>query len=331
MKKKTICLRLWVIVILSTFVFTGCQKNGSVLTSTGFYFDTVIAVTIYDPSKEYTLDACMQLAAYYENLLSTTIEGSDIWNINHANGSAVQVDEETIFLLEKAIYYAELSGGLFDPTIAPLSSLWDFSSENEGSHVVPSSAEIDALLPHINYKNIVLYQNTVTLTNPNSSLDLGGIAKGYIADKMKEYLLQEDITSAIINLGGNVLTIGAKPDGSDFVIGIQKPFEPAGTALTTVSVKDSSVVTSGIYERYFEQDDTLYHHILTPANGYPVQNELASVTICTTSSTDADALSTICLLLGYEEAKTLIDSIENTEALFVAKEGTIYYTDGFPR
>lgn len=327
--KKKFTILLCILSVFSCFL-SGCQNQTSPITKTGFYFDTVISVTIYDSSKEYTLEKCMELAEYYENLFSPTIEGSDVWNINHSDGSSVSVHEETVFLLNRALYYSSLTDGLLNPAIAPLSSLWDFSSASADSHTVPSTKDIQERLSHIDYHNIVIEEQTVMLTDQYGSIDLGCIAKGYIADQLKEYLLEEGVDSALINLGGNVLTIGSKPDGTAFTIGIQKPFAESGITQTTVSIIDSSAVTSGIYERYFEEDGVIYHHILDPATGYPVENDLASVTILSSSSTDGDALSTSCLLLGLSDGMELIESLPGIEALFITKDGDLYYTSGFP-
>lgn len=328
MKKKNL-LFLLCTILLCCFFLLSC-KNQTPIAKTGFYFDTVISVTVYEPSKEYTVDGCFALAEKYENLLSTTVEGSDIWKINHADGAPVTVSEETAFLLDKALSYADLTEGLFTPAIAPLSSLWNFSSAYADNRKVPSEEEIQKCLAHIDYHCVKINGQTVQLSDAEAAVDLGSIAKGYIADKMKEYLIAENVKSAVINLGGNVLTVGAKPDGSDYVIAIQKPFSETGTAETAVSVTDSSVVTSGIYERCFEENGILYHHVLNPDTGYPVENTLASVTIISSSSTEGDALSTSCLLLGLEAGKTLIEDLPDTEALFITKDGTLYRTSGFP-
>lgn len=327
---KTKIFPLLLIICLLSFLLTGCERKETPLTKTGFYFDTVISITLYDTSKAYALEHCFELASFYENLLSRTVEGSDVWNINQAEGAGVAVHEETAFLIEKACFYAALTDGLIDPSIAPLSALWNFSSEHPAPRTPPSEAEISSLLPHIDYRSIQLDGQTVTLLDPSASIDLGFIAKGYIADRLKEYLISENIEHALINLGGNVLAIGSKPDGSAYTIGIQKPFAEAGTAVTAVSVTGRSVVSSGIYERYFEKDGTLYHHILNPVTGYPVENELAAVTILSDSSLDGDALSTACLLLGTKKGMALISTMPDTEALFIDKDGNLTYTSGFP-
>ena len=154
-------------------------------------------------------------------------------------------------------------------------------------------------------------------------LDLGFIAKGYIADKLKAYLVSNCVESAIINLGGNVLTIGKRPDGSPFQVGVQKPFADSGTAALTLSIADKSLVSSGNYERYFVKDDILYHHILSTENGYPADSGLSSVTIISENSVDGDALSTLCFILGYEKGKKLTDSLQGVEAVFIDIDGNI--------
>ena len=328
--KKNFLTFIFIIIFL-IYTLCGCGRTTRSLTKNGFYFDTIISITIYDSAKEYTLDHCMELAKHYENLFSPTLKGSDIWKINHADGAPVNVDVETIFLIEKALSYASLTDGLLNPAIAPLSSLWNFSSAATGTHNVPDETDIAKKLEHTDYKKILIDGQTIRLLDAEASIDLGCIAKGYIADKLKEYLLEEQVESALINLGGNVVAVGNKPDNSSFTIGIQKPFAKRGISETTISVSDSSAVTSGIYERYFEQNGVLYHHILDPKTGYPVVNELASVTILSTYSTDGDALSTSCLLLGSKKGMELIESLPDIEALFITKDGTLYYSSGFPK
>lgn len=326
------------LILLS--VTAGCQKNIEPISRTGFYFDTVIQITLYDTEDKSLLDGCFALAEKYENLFSATKEGSDVWNINHGNGEPVKVSEETVKLLVKAVDYANTTGGAVDPTIYRVSALWNFGSEGEAS--VPEDAAIKEALSHVSYDTIRFdvspadegasppVYNTVTLTDPEAAVDLGFIAKGYIADKMKEYLLSEGVKSACINLGGNVLAIGKKPDGSLFKIGIREPFSERGTSIDTVEIQDISVVTSGIYERYFYEDDTLYHHVLDTATGYPVDNELASVTILCESSADADALSTACLCMGLTKGRQFLDGLNDVEYLFITKDKTLHASENFP-
>ena len=314
MKQLSRCILLCMILVL----LCGCSiTTKEPLSKTGFHFDTVITITLYDSKDEELLNTCFDFCREFEELVSRTIETSEISMINHANGQSVEVSDTTIELLKRGIEFGELTDGAFDITIAPLSELWDFKS-NPGN--VPSEADINEALSHVDYKNIVIDGNTVTLKDPDAAIDLGGIAKGYMADQLKEYLLAEGITSAIINLGGNVLTVGSKPDDNAFHIGIQKPFDEQNATITSVSVKDSSVVTSGSYERYFEVNDTIYHHILNTDTGYPCDNELLSVSILSKESIDGDALSTSCFALGLENGQKLIESMEDVDAIFVTKD-----------
>lgn len=338
-RAKSHILFLFILLLSIISMMTGCTKNTEPISRTGFYFDTVIQITLYDTGDDSVLDGCFALAEKYENLFSATKEGSDVWNINHGNGEPVIVSMETFSLLDTALDYAVMTHGVVDPTVRPLSELWNFGSENN-AHVPEENAIADAL-SHVSYKNVrfgdALYSEadsalykTIILSDPEAAIDLGFIAKGYIADKMKEYLLSQGVKSACISLGGNVLAIGEKPDGSPFRIGIQEPFAVEGTVLDTVEIRDTSVVTSGIYERCFYEGDTLYHHILDTATGYPVDNELAGVTIICESSVKADALSTACLCLGLSEGRHFLDGYPDVEYLLITKDGTQYRSENFP-
>lgn len=308
----------YILLCIVTLLLCGCSRlTKEPLSKTGFHFDTVITITLYDSKDEEILNTCFDYCNDFENLVSRTIPTSDISRINAAAGSSVKVSDTTINLLKMGIEYGNLTDGAFDITIAPLMELWDIKN-NPGN--VPSESDIAETLSHVNYKNIVIEGSTVTLADPLAAIDLGGIAKGYMADQLKEYLLSEGITSAIINLGGNILTVGEKPDGTSFNIGIQEPFDKQNATITSVQVKDSSVVTSGSYERYFTVDDRIYHHILNTEDGYPCDNGLLSVTILSGESVAGDALSTACFALGLEEAQKLIKSLEDIDAIFVTEE-----------
>ena len=160
-------------------------------------------------------------------------------------------------------------------------------------------------------------------------INLGAIAKGYIADKMKDYLLEEGVESAIIDLGGNVLCVGQRPDGSPFRIGVQMPFADRSETAAVMEISDKSVVSSGIYERYFEQDGVLYHHILNPSTGYPYENDLVSVTIISDESVDGDGLSTTCFALGLDKGMELINSLPDVQAVFITEDYQLHYSEDF--
>lgn len=314
---------------LSMLPMMGCANASKTpISKTATLFDTVISISIYDKGSEHLLDTCIEMCENYEKKFSRTLEGSEIYQLNHANGQPVELSNETIEVLNKALYYCQLSEGRFDITIAPLSDLWNFQN-NPG--VLPTPEEIQEAKSHVDYKNISIDGNKVQLLDPYAAVDLGGIAKGYVADQLKAYLKSQDVSYALINLGGNVLALGEKPDGSYYNIGIQKPFSETGEAITSVKIKDQSVVSSGIYQRYFKIEDTIYHHILNPETGYPYEGELSGVTIVCDHSTDADALSTLCFILGRKAGLKLIDSLNDTEAIFITKENQIYYSKGLKK
>ena len=317
--------RIFSLICILCLALTGCRDiSGNPLSKSGIYLDTLITITVYGTEDESLLDHCFSLCASYEKLFSRTLEGSDIYRINHSNGQPTQVDRETALLIEKAIYYSELTEGAFDCTIAPLSILWDFQNATHP----PASQKIQEALSLVDYRTIQVADHTVTLQNPNAAIDLGGIAKGYIADRIKDYLKSQGVTSALIDLGGNILAVGNKPDGSAWNIGIQKPFDQASSAITSLKVQDQSLVTSGIYERYFQDGNTLYHHLLDPSTGYPADTGLYSVTILTDHSVDADALSTACFVLGPEKGMALVESLPGVEAVFVTDTQELLRSDG---
>ena len=301
----------------------GCKKAPEPITKTSFQLNTVVTITIYDSSDVSLLEHAIDLCDEYENLFSRTRETSEIYRINQ--GLTNQLSPNTEELLEIALSYSRLSGGLFDPSIGPVSSLWDFHAEEPH---VPKDEQIQAALPLINAEKIRISNHTITLEE-GMSLDLGAISKGYIADRIKEYLVKQGVKSAVIDLGGNVLCIGNRPDGTPFQIGVREPFQDTSVAATALSITDQSVVTSGIYERCFTMDGILYHHLLDPHTGYPCENDLASVTIISDHSVDGDALSTCCFLMGKEKGMALIDSLADVRAIFITREGELLYSEGF--
>ena len=278
----------------------------------------------------------------YENMLSKTREGSDIDRINKAGGVPVTVRDETIEVIKKGIRFGELSGGAFDITIGKATDLWDFH-DGEGGHeggTIPDSEALISAVSHINYKNINIDGNKVGLSDPETEINLGGIAKGYIADKVAEYLESRGVVSAIVDLGGNIVAMGGKSpqlvvsvddagdatdEQAEFKVGIKDPVAEDGSLLGIVPCKNKTVVTSGTYERYFEKDGVKYHHILDVSTGYPVDTDVLSVTIISDrgNSADCDGLSTTCLALGMEKGMELVRSLEGFEAVFVDIDGNV--------
>ena len=311
-------------VLLASFL-GGCTspRKDESLTMTGMYFDTVVTIEAWGTSRD-VLDHCEKLCDRYERLFSRTLEDSEVSKINNSGGQPVTVSDETAELIRLGLEYGDISDGYFDITIASASELWDFTDNEEKKF--PDSEVLAEAAAHIDYHNVKVEGNTVTLTDPMTKIDLGGIAKGYIADRLKDYLQSEGVEHALINLGGNKLAVGSKTDGSSFRIGLQKPFEPDGTPIAVLEVDDQSVVTSGNYERYFEKDGTIYHHILNPDTGYPIQNDLYQVSIISDRSVDGDALSTTCYALGLEKGMELIRSLDGVEAVFVTSDYELHTT-----
>lgn len=283
----------------------------------GFYFDTVVTATLYG-APEGTLDEIWAACDRYEKLLSKTIEGSDVWRINHAEGQAVTVDPETWSILHRAKEINAMTEGAFAVTIAPLSAMWDFTG---GTNRMPTDAERLSALPLVDDSAILLGDNNTVTLPQGMEIDLGGIAKGYIADQVAA-LVKEKVSGAILSLGGNVYVLGQKPDGTAYNVGIRDPLGDSSAVLAVVATTDRSVVTSGIYERQFTLDGVTYHHILDPEDGLPSRSDLASATIISTSSMDADALATACIVLGSEKAMALLER-QGISGVLVTREGKI--------
>ncbi len=291
---------------------------------------TVCTIQIYDSTDYDILNECFALIDKYEKIFSRTLEGSEVYNINHGTGTTFEVSKELADLLQLAITYADLTKGALDITIAPLSSLWDFSSLEHKTNA-PSPEEIAAARELVDYSGIQLNGNTLTFAKEGMQLEPGAIAKGYIADHVKQFLLSKGVKSAIINLGGNVLLVGEKPDGSAFNVGIQKPFEDRDAVVVAIAeLKDCTMVSSGLYERYFyDTEGTFYHHILDAKTGYPCDTDLLQVTIICKDSATADALSTSCFVLGLEKGMELVHSLTDVYAAFITTDGTLHFSDGF--
>ena len=297
---------------------------------------TVCTIQIFDSTDYSVLNECFAVIDKYEKLFSRTLETSEVHTINRA--SADSKNPQTIFtvsdelkdIVEFSLSYGARSNGALDISIAPLSSLWDFSNP-EHKTTAPSADAIAVAKELVDYTDITLNGNTLTFAKSGMQLELGAVAKGYIADRVKEFLLSKGVTSAIINLGGNILLVGEKPDGSAFNIGIQKPFENRDAVVVAISeLKDCSMVSSGIYERYFyDTDGTFYHHILDSASGYPCDTNLLQVTIISKDSATGDALSTACFALGLEKGMELIHSLTDVYAAFITSDGELHFSDGF--
>ena len=291
--------------------------------------NTVCTITLFDPeSYEVFLDIFRRIREI-ESRMSMFLPNSDVAHINAAAGIApVQVHDDVFMVIERAVQIAERSGGAFDPTIGPLMALWDIKGINPR---VPSQEEIDAVLPLVNWRNIELdrERRTVFLSSPGMALDLGGIAKGYAADEARAIIQTARLERAIINLGGDAIMHGERPDGSPWRVGLHTPHVGQRTALGIIRGRDITAVTSGVYEQYFVHNGVHYHHLLSPFDGRPARTGILSATIVSSgTSMDADALSTAIFVLGYERGRALVDSLEGVEAIFVFENRSVRTTAG---
>ncbi|MEG2000194.1 MAG: FAD:protein FMN transferase [Evtepia sp.] len=302
-----------------------CQKAVPVASKTELLLDTVVTITLYDRTDTALIDQAMDEIRRLEGLLSVEKEGSDLYRLAEMAGKAwVEIAPETEYVLRVAKEYESLSGGYFDITAGPLIELWNIR-DNAGHY--PTTEELTAARALISSDELLVESGRAYLTKAGMRANLGAIAKGYIADCVKTLLVKEGVTSGVIDLGRNILLIGSEGE-QPFRIGVQDPFHADGARIGVLSATDQSIVTSGIYERYFEYEGKRYHHILDPFSGYPSDNGVASVTILSQKSIDGDALSTTCLLLGKEKGLALIESLPETEALFIMTDGTRILSSG---
>lgn len=329
--KKTYFLP--VLLLVFTLLLSGCNTqtnppSSEPLRQTQFMMGTTITISLYDHQDESILKACFDRISELENALSMNKENTLLDEVNSQSGiTPVVVNADMFDVIKKGLYYSNLTEGSFDITIGPIVKLWNIGFPEAR---VPSQAEIDQNLPLIDFSQVVLDESkqTVFLSQPGMKIDLGGIAKGFTADEMVKILKANGVEHAIIDLGGNVYTLGTKVDGSPWKVGIQDPFNPRGQIIGYIPISNKSAVTSGIYERYLEADGKKYHHILDPSTGYPFENEIAGVTIISDASIDGDALSTSVFSKGIEEGLNFVNSLEGIDAIFISKNKEVYITEG---
>ncbi|MBN4069586.1 FAD:protein FMN transferase [bacterium AH-315-G05] len=318
------------IVFLTVIILmAGCQKKGSEdLSQTTFALGTVININLFDEGSQELMTEIIEKISIIEKAMSRKLKDSEISQINRQAGiSPVKVSEETFFIIDKAIQFAKLSNGKFDPTLGPVIELWGIGTE---AAKVPDSKELSKVLSKVDFRKIQLdkKEQTVFLELEGMALDLGGIAKGFVADAVIELLRENKINNAMLNLGGNVFAYGEKDNGEPWKIAIQNSFNQRNSYFAYVEIVDKSVVTSGSYERYFEENGLAYHHIFDAVTGFPVQTEVVSVTVIAASSTDADALSTILFALPIAEGIALVEKLEGIECIYVTEDNKIYLSSG---
>ena len=309
------------ILLLFVFFCAGCSSKEPEQQVT-YALGTECIQTVYegDPSA---LEQGQDLLYEIDSVLNFYREGSEINEINQNSGQTLKVSQKTARVIGESLEISRLSGGAFDITMGAVSELWGFS----GDPSVPAEKNLQEALATVGYEKLSLNGEDFS-AQQCQKIDLGGIGKGYAADELAKLYREKGVTSAIINLGGNVYVLGRRPDGQKFRVGIVDPLDTS-RYFAWIELEDVSIVTSGTYEKNFEENGTLYHHILDPKTGYPVENSLASVSILSKNSMLADGLSTAAFVLGEEAGMEMINEIDGVEAVFVTKDKRILYSEGF--
>lgn len=320
MKKPFLSL---VIAASAALTLSGCKSEENHAVNF-FAMNTIMSISSADENADAALKQAQSRITELDRLWSVTNSDSELSRLN--SGEQVAVNPETAELLRFSLDIAEKTDGALDPTIYPVLTAWGFTLDENR---VPDKSEIAALLERVDYRNIRMDGDTVSLKN-SSMLDFGAVAKGYAGDETAKILREQGITSALINLGGSITTIGKKTDGSDWKIGVKNPLDSGNVG--TLALSDLSAVTSGAYERYFTAEDgTVYGHIINPATGCPADNDLLSVTIVSENATLCDALSTALFVMGSEKAQRFYrdyGSALGFEIILITKDKEVIVSPG---
>ncbi len=313
---KKIAAMLLFLLLLSS---SGCTASVPVEREL-FAMDTLMQMKIWGDAQDAQV-VCAEINRL-DNALSATAANSTLALLNRSGSAAPSA--ELLALLTQSVFYAEQTDGAFDITVRPLMLAWGFTQEKQR---IPDEKTLAALLPCVGTEHMKIADGTVRLDS-GTQLDLGGIAKGYTAECCKTLLSVRGVRAAMLNLGGNVQTLGSKPDGSAWLVGIADPQNPSQAIASLTFFGTKSLVTSGSYQRYFEQDGVRYGHILDPKTGMPVTNGLASVTVVAESGTMADAYSTALFVMGKEKAAAFWRARDTFEAVLITDDGEIFATEG---
>lgn len=324
--------KLLSIIFCLLIITTACAPKNTepqIVEKDDFVLGTLGKIRVYATSEKKgneAINKAYKRIAEIENTMSTSIEGSDINKVNqNAGKAAVEVKEETISVIKKAIEYKSLTNDVFNIGIGRLIELWGIGKDWQK---VPTSAEIKDAQEHIDITQVEINGNKVMIKDPAMLIDLGGIAKGYAVDEAARVLRANGVTSGFVNMGGDVYAIGSKPDGTPWNVGIQNPEIGAGGIIAKIGLMDESIVTSGDYERYFVENGEHYHHIIDPKTGAPTRNELVSVTILSKNAIDGDVLSTAIFVMGLEEGLSFVEGLDDIEAVLITKDKKMYATSG---
>lgn len=333
MNKKLTAAFISLLVVF--LVFTGCSGkeaaketvvNKEPYSDEQFLIGTYVQIRIYDDGKEDVLKKSFDRVKELGDKITVNEEGSEIDEVNAQAGiKPVQVSDDIYELLKQAYTYSEDSDGGFDMAIGPITQLWHIGFDDARK---PSQEEIDQALKLVDYKKVQLNDadKTVYLEEKGMELDLGAIAKGYITDEVVKVLKDNGVTTAIVDLGGNVFVLGHSPRGEDedWTVGIQDPNKSRNTVVGTIKERNKTLVTSGIYERYLNVDGQTYHHLFNPKTGYPFDNDIAGVTIIADKSIDGDGLSTAVFALGTKKGLEYVEKLDGIDAIFVTKDDKVY-------
>ena len=319
---QKLLLPLCLVVALSACGKAPVSAPAEQKTSQLFAMDTVMDLTVYT-EDDNLLDEAAKLVSQLEHSLSTTDSSSEIYAAN-STGSAV-LSDRTAQLLERALSFCEKTDGALDLSIYPVVRAWGFTTD---TYQIPAPSELQALLEHVDYKEISYSPADQTVSLPQGmEIDLGSVAKGYTGDQLVQLFRENGVTSALLNLGGNVQALGSKPDGSLWRIGVQDPM--GDSYLGVLSIADQAVITSGGYERFFEgEDGTVYWHIIDPATGYPAKNGLISATAIGAEGVYCDALSTALFIMGPDKAADFWRAHRDFETILVTDQNEVLITPG---
>lgn len=306
----------------------GCSYRNRPVETEDFSMGTLVTQRVFGKNARAAAEEVTNRLKDIEKKMTINTQDSELSLFNRKAGKgAISLSQDIIYVLGKSREISLLSNGAFDITLGPITGAWGIATTNQR---IPKDEELKNLLEKVDYRDLVIYESNQIgeLKKEGQSVDLGGIAKGYAGDEAVKIYKKHGIKSAYINLGGNVVVFGSKPDGAPWRIGIQNPRDANNKYIGIVEVSDKAVVTSGDYQRYFEEDGVRYHHIMDPVTGYPAKSGLISATIIANLSIDGDALATAVFVLGLEKGMELIESLTDTEGVFITENKEVYVTMG---